>query len=46
MTVLRTGEIAVITAVAGRLQIDSKGCGSRAWLVALSGTAGALQQVN
>ena len=45
MTLLRRCEIAVITAVTGRLPTESKCCASRAWLVALSGTAGALQQL-
>jgi len=39
-------EIAVITAVAGRFPIDSKCSVLRAWLVALAGAAGALQQLD
>ncbi|HEY9156838.1 hypothetical protein [Candidatus Binatus sp.] len=44
MAVLRTYEIAVITALAGRLPIESKYCASGAWLVALSSAGGVLQQ--
>ena len=39
-------EIATVTAATGILPIESKCCVSRAWLVALSGATGALQQLN
>jgi hypothetical protein len=44
ITVSRTYEIVVITAVTGRIPIESVCCASRARLAALSGAAGALQQ--
>jgi len=42
----RKCEIATITAATGILAIESKCWASRAWLVALSGAIGALQQLS
>lgn len=45
-TVFRRCEIVTNTAAAGILPIESKCCVSCAWLVALTGATGALQQLN